>query len=156
MADNNDESTNGMPDEEFLKKIAAQANIPAPNEPQSYVASLTRASGGADGFMTDGDDVSEAIMQLFEVPGDMTNLVSLQTLLLRSDLPEHQVKLVSRILALSMIFEPKGGAKPISVPRVIIGWYLLARIARDRKGREEYAAVLGYKLEDSQREGGDL
>ena len=33
-----------------------------------------------------------------------------------------------------------------SVARAIIAWYLLARIARNREGRKEYANVLGYKM----------
>ncbi len=152
----------------------------APKDAGTYVQSLTApAPGGSPlGFWNDTDSTQDAIMQLFDVPGDMSDIETVKSLLIRSDLPEHQVKLVSRVLALSQIFDPgwfadssegdPNAEKDLaliealeededeilsrrrrhmpSVARAIIAWYLLARIARNREGRKEYASVLGHKM----------
>jgi len=164
--------------EKILEQIASNQNGAeghVPKDATTYVETLMRGGGGGD-FFSEEDKLQGAILELFDIPGDMTDLETLKKLLIRSDLPEHQVKLVSRVLALSQIFEPTGttiddldddldddpldrelGAPSIiSVPRIIIAWYLLARIASERQGRKEYAAVLGYQLEQEARAGDDV
>lgn len=162
--------------ESVLGEVAANPNeARVPKEPETYVQTLM--GGGGGDFFSEEDKLHGAILELFNVPGDMTDLDTLKRLLIRSDLPEHQVKLVSRVLALSQIFEPTvisafdepdvedednpldkeiGDPAKISVPRIIIAWYLLARIASERQGRKEYAAVLGYQLEQEARAGEDV
>ncbi len=157
--------------ENILEKIAAaNPNGNVPKDPSTYVQGLIQGGGSGGEFFSDEDKLEGAILELFNVPGDMTDLDTLKRLLIRSDLPEHQVKLVSRVLALSQIFEPVSlvddfeddedeeaqSAAAISVPRIIIAWYLLARIASERQGRKEYAAVLGYRLEQEARAGDDV
>ena len=162
--------------EKVLDQLAANQNRSdsrVPKDASTYVEGLMHGGGGGE-FFSEEDKLQGAILELFNVPGDMTNLDTLKKLLIRSDLPEHQVKLVSRVLALSQIFEPDslaeddedledssmerelGSSNPISVPRIIIAWYLLARIASERQGRKEYAAVLGYQLEEQARAGEDV
>ena len=166
--------------EKVLDEIATSQNrsdARVPKDPATYVEGLMRGGVGGGEFFSEEDKLQGAILELFNVPGDMTDLDTLKKLLIRSDLPEHQVKLVSRVLALSQIFEPTSepvdpledddfdedpmerelrSANPISVPRIIIAWYLLARIASERQGRKEYAAVLGYQLEEQARAGEDV
>lgn len=146
------------PPDDIIKQVE-EGGTTAPKDPRSYAQTL------GVGFTSDEDLTQQAIMKLFDVPDSMTDLDQLRELLMRSDLPDHQVKLVSRVLALSEIFDPgpgeviepyfdENGAEPrepqiqrqISVPRVIIAWYLLARIAKGRQGRKEYAEVLGVRI----------
>ena len=165
--------------ENVLEQVAANqaANgATAPKEPETYVHNLLKSGGGGD-FFSEEDKLQEAVLELFNIPGDMTDLETVKRLLIRSDLPEHQVKLVSRVLALSQIFEPSeasieefedeedeensmnrelASSSHISVPRIIVSWYLLARIASERQGRKEYAAVLGYQLEREARANEDV
>ncbi len=87
------------------------------------------------GMYAGGDGGPHPAEKLFEIPKSFEKFSDMRSFVVRSDLPAKGVKLTMRAMAMAEIFGSR------VVPRVI-GWYLTGRIARDRRGREEFVASI--------------
>lgn len=115
-------------------------------------AAASMMAGPPGGLMTDSDNTSNAIMELFRIPDDLTQVDTIKDLMVKTDLDPSSIRPAARALTLSQLFDDPDNPNFVSIPRLVIGWTCLGMISRDRRGRMEYAEVLGHQFRSEQSE----